>query len=226
MEKICRKTELRVAAAHSRPGNLRYVRQSYPTDLNEVEWSRLKACLHAAGPRAGRPRVHGLREILDAIFYVVRSGCAWRMLPHDFPPWQTAYYHLRRFRSKGLWWLILKMLRSEVRRRVGKAPQPSAAIIDSQSVKTTEESAAASGYDAHKRVKGRKRNLLVDTLGLPLAIYVAPASTQDREGARRLLSGLSPLLPGLKRIWVDGVYGGEDLAAGDRRPNAHQEPPG
>lgn len=80
-------------------------------------------------------------------------------------------------------------------------------------MKTTEESAATSGYDAHKRVKGRKRNLLVDTLGLPLAVYVAPARTQDREGARRLLSGLSPLLPGLKRICADGAYGGEDLAA-------------
>lgn len=88
----------------------------------------------------------------------------------------------------------------------------SAAVIDSQSVKTTEESAATSGYDAHKRVKGRKRNLLVDTLGLPLAVYVAPASMQDREGARRLLSGLSPALPRLKRIWADGAYGGEDLA--------------
>ncbi|MDQ4126861.1 MAG: IS5 family transposase [Actinomycetota bacterium] len=203
--------------AHPAPRALYGARRSYPTDLSDAEWSCLKACLQAARPRTGRPRVHDLREVLDAIFYDVRSGCAWRVLPHDIPPWQTAYYQLRGFRSKGLCWLILKMLRSEVRQRVGKVPQPSAAVIDSQSAKTTEESAATSGYDAHKRVKGRKRNLLVDTLGLPLAVYVAPASMQDREVARRLLSGLAPLLPRLKRIWADGAYGGEDLATWCKR---------
>lgn len=124
MRKTRRNTGLRVAAAHPGARDLHGTRRSYPTDLSDAEWSRLKTCLHPAGPRAARPRVHGLREVLDAIFYVVRSGCAWRMLPHDFPPWQTAYYHLRRFRSKGLWWLILKTLRSEVRQRAGKASQP------------------------------------------------------------------------------------------------------
>jgi putative transposase len=153
-----------------------------------------------------------LREVLDAIFYVVKSGCHWRLLPHDFPPWSTVYYHFRRFRLSGLWFLILKALRAAERKRVGKAPQPSAAIMDSQSVKTVEESAHPSGYDAHKNVKGRKRHLLVDTLGLPLSLYVTPANVQDRVGARSLLVGLNPLVPRLKKIWADGAYTGKKLA--------------
>jgi putative transposase len=112
----------------------------------------------------------------------------------------------------GLWYLILKVLRSAERKRVGKDPQPTAAIMDSQSVKTTEESAHPSGYDAHKNVKGRKRHLLVDTLGLLLSVYVSPADVQDRGGAQGLLAGLKPLLPLLKKIWADGAYTGEKLA--------------
>src|SRR3712207_6718037 len=108
-----------------------------------------------------RPRVHGLREIFDAIFYVVRSGCAWRLLPGDFAPWQTVYYHFRRLRLDGLWHLILKALRKTTRRQAGKHPEPSAAIIDAQSIKTTVESARYSGYDGHKKVKGRKRHLQI-----------------------------------------------------------------
>jgi putative transposase len=98
--------------------------------------------------------------VIDAIFYVVRSGCHWRLLPHDFPPWSTVYYHFRRFRSNGLWSFILKGLHAAERKRVGKDPQPTAAIMDSQSVKNVEESAYPSGYDAHKNLKGRKRHLL------------------------------------------------------------------
>jgi putative transposase len=112
----------------------------------------------------------------------------------------------------GLWYLILKVLRSAERKRVGRDPQPTAAIMDSQSVKTTEESAHPSGYDAHKNVKGRKRHLLVDTLGLLLSVYVSPADVQDRGGAQGLLAGLKPLLPQLKKIWADGAYTGEKLA--------------
>jgi putative transposase len=153
-----------------------------------------------------------LRDVLDAIFYIVRSGCAWRLLPHDFPPWSTVYYHFRRFRLSGLWSLILKVLRAAARKRVGKDPQPTAVIIDSQSVKTVEESAYPSGYDAHKNLKGRKRHLLVDTLGLPLSVYVTSADVQDRVGAHCLLAGLKALLPRLKKIWADGAYTGEKLA--------------
>ena len=187
------------------------MRKTYPTDLSDAEWRRLQAYL--PNPKSEvRPRTHSLRDVLDAIFYVLKSGCHWRLLPHDFPPWSTVYYHFRRFRLNGLWSLILKELRAAERMRVGKDLQPTAAIVDSQSVKTTEESACPSGYDAHKNVKGRKRHLLVDTLGLPLSVYVTSADVQDRVGARRLLAGLKPFVPRLKKIWADGAYTGEKLA--------------
>src|SRR5215216_208401 len=187
------------------------MRKPYSTDLSDAQWSRLQPYLPT--PKAqGRPRTHSLRDVLDAIFYVLKSGCHWRLMPHDFPPWSTVYCHFRRFRSNGLWSLMLKVLHTAGRKRVGKDPQPTAAIMDSQSVKTVEESAHPSGYDAHKNIKGRKRHLLVDTLGLPLSVYVTPADVQDRAGARLLLAGLKPLLPRLKKIWADGAYSGEDLA--------------
>ena len=157
-------------------------------------------------------RAHALRDVFDAIFYVLRSGCPWRMLPGDFPPWSTVYYHFRRFRLSGLWHRIFAILRVAERKRVGKYPGASTAILDSQSMKTTEEGAAPNGYDAHKNLKGRKRHLLVDTLGLPLSVYVTPADVQDRAGARLLLAGLGPLVPRLKKIWVDGAYSGKELA--------------
>jgi putative transposase len=175
------------------------MRKPYPTDLSDAEWTRLRSYLPSLKAES-RLRTHSLRDVLDAIFYIVRSGCAWRLLPHDFPPWSTVYYHFRRFQLSGLWSLILKVVRADERKRVGKDPQPTAAIIDSQSVKTVGESAHPSGYDAHKNVKGRKRHLLVDTLGLPLSIHVTPADVQDRVGAHLLLAGLGPLVPRLKKI--------------------------
>jgi putative transposase len=187
------------------------MRKTYPTDLSDAQWTRLQSYLPI--PKAeGRPRTHSLRDVLDAIFYVLKSGCHWRLLPHEFPPWSTVYYHFRRFRLNGLWHLILKELHAAERKRVGKDPQPTAAIVDSQSVKTTEESAHPSGYDAHKNLKGRKRHLLVDTLGLPLSVYVTSADVQDRVGAQCLLAGLKPFVPRLKKIWADGAYTGEKLA--------------
>src|SRR5947209_2677059 len=186
------------------------MRKSYPTDLSDTEWTRLRSYLPA--PKAqGRPRTHSLRDVFDAIFYVLKSGCHWRLLPHDFPPWSTVYYHFRKLRLSGAWCLIYRALRSAERDRIGKNPDPSAAIMDSQSVKTTEEGARSHGYDAHKNIKGRKRHLLVDTLGLPLSVYVTPANVQDRVGARLLLAGLNPLVPRLKKIWADEAYSGEEL---------------
>ena len=187
------------------------MRKPYPTDLSDAEWACLRSYLPT--PEAeGRPRTHSLQDILDAIFYVLKSGCHWRLLPHDFPPWSTVYYHFRRFRLNGLWSLILKALHTAERNRAGKDHQPTAAIMDSQSVKTVEESAHPSGYDAHKNIKGRKRHLLVDTLGLPLSVYLTSADVQDRVGARCLLAGLKPFVPRLKKIWADGAYAGEKLA--------------
>src|SRR5919199_5669832 len=187
------------------------MRKTYPTDLSDAQWTHLRSYLPT--PKAqGRPRAYSLRDIFDAIFYVLKSGCPWRLLPHDLPPWSTVYYHFRRFRLSGLWHRLFKVLHAAQRKRVGKDPQPTVAIIDSQSVKTVEESAHPSGYDAHKNVKGRKRHLLVDALGLPLSVYVTSADAQDRVGAQRLLAGLKPLLPRLKKIWADGAYRGEKLA--------------
>jgi len=187
------------------------MRKPYPTDLSDAQWIRLRSYLPTLKAQ-GRPRIYSLRDVLDAIFYVLKSGCHWRLLPHDFPPWSTVYYHFRRFRLNGLWSLIRKVLHAAERKRAGKNPQPTVAIIDSQSVKTVEESAHLSGYDAHKNVKGRKRHLLVDTLGLPLSIYVTSADVQDRVGAQCLLAGIKVVLPRLQKIWADGAYTGEKLA--------------
>src|ERR687898_3080909 len=188
------------------------MRKNYATDLSDKEWAYL--CRHLPEmPKDVKMRVHALRDILDAIFYVLKSGCPWRLMPGDFPPWQTVFYHFRQFRLSGMWHRIFKILRAAQRARMGRAPDASAAILDAQSVKTVEESARISGYDAHKNVKGRKRHLLVDTLGLPLSVYVSPADVQDRGGAQCLLAGLKPFVPHLKKIWADGAYTGERLAS-------------
>jgi transposase len=196
------------------------MRKSYATDLSDSEWAFLCDSLPEL-PKRVKTRAHSLRAIFDAIFYVLKTGCHWRLLPHDFPPWQTVFYHFRRFRLSGMWHRIFTILRAAERKRAGKDPDASAAIMDSQSIKTTEEcrkpkpgvyDAQGNGYDAHKNVKGRKRHLLVDTLGLPLSIYVSPADVQDRVGARLLLAGLKPLVPRLRKIWADGAYSGEPLA--------------
>lgn len=164
------------------------MRKKYPSDLSDAEWNSLREYLPT--PKAqGRPRTHPLRDVLDAIFYVLKTGCQWRFLPHDFPPWSSVYYHFRRFRLSGLCSVILKVLREAERKRVGKDPQPTAAIMDSQSVKTTEESAHPSGYDAHKNVKGRKRHLLVDTLGLLLSVYVKVQPTYKTGVGREVFFG-------------------------------------
>jgi putative transposase len=167
---------------------LRGMSTTYPSDLTDTEWACVQRYLLPTSIR-GRPRTHQLRRILDAIFYVLRTGCAWRYLPSNFPPWQTVFYHFRRFRLRGVWHLLYTALHRAERERMGRNPDPSAAILDSQSVKTVEESAHIRGYDAHKCVKGRKRHLLVDTLALPIAWYVAPADMSDPAGARKLLGG-------------------------------------
>jgi putative transposase len=184
---------------------------TYPSDLSDAEWDRVQRYLPPLSTR-GRPRTHTLRRILDAIFYIVRSGCAWRYLPANFPPWQTVFYHFRRFRLRGIWHLLYSALHRAERERVGRRPDSSAAILDSQSVKTVEESARICGYGAHKGVKGRKRHLLVDTLGLPIACYVTPADAHNTVGARKVLGGLAYFVPRLKRIWADAAYRGKQLA--------------
>jgi putative transposase len=186
-------------------------RSPYPTDLTDEEWAVLEP-LAAWSARRGRPRTWPVRRVWDVVFYVLRSGCAWRLLPRDFPPWETVFYHFRRWRLAGLWHRLHEALREATRRKEDRHPDASAAVMDSQSVRMTEESGGISGYDAAKGVKGRKRHLLVDTTGLVLSSFVTPAGTQDRDGACRLLAGLKPREPRLARIWADGAYSGRALA--------------
>jgi len=150
--------------------------------------------------------------VFDALFYLLRTGCPWRYLPKNYPPWQTVYDHFKQFCRTGFWTLLYRALREAERRRVGRDPNPTAAIMDAQSVKTVAESGRIRGYDAHKCVKGRQRDLLVDTLGLPLSLSVTPANVHDTFGAQCLLAGLKYVVPRLIKIWADQAYQGHKLA--------------
>lgn len=155
--------------------------------------------------RGGRPRVYPTRRVIDAILYVLRTGCAWRMVPHDLVPWDVAYRWFTHWTAAGVWHHIHEELRDRVREADGRDPDPTAAVLDAQSVKSA-EGGEEIGYDAGKRVRGRKRHLLVDTNGLVLKTVVHSASIQDRHGAKRVLAGLSRLFPSIGLVWVDGGY--------------------
>ncbi len=182
-------------------------RQRYPTDLTDAEWRALEP--HVPAPKAvGRPRRHTVREILNAIFYILRSGCTWRLLPRDLPPWKTVYHYFRLWRVQGLWERLHAELHIAVRVQGGRDPEPSAAIIDSQSVKTSLVGGPR-GYDGGKKINGRKRHLLVDTQGLIIRALVHPADLADRDGAKLLLAPLKSQLPRLQHIWADSAYAGK-----------------
>ncbi len=183
----------------------------YPTDLTARQWDLVEPLLPDPPPGpAGRPPSHDKREIVNAILYHVRAGGAWRMLPRDLPPWQTVYGYFRDWRADGTLDRLHDALRERVRtKKEGRRPEPSAGIVDSQSVKGADTVPFASrGFDAGKRVNGRKRHIVVDTIGLLLVIAVTAASVQDRDGARPALAALNGAFPALGLIWADGGYAG------------------
>lgn len=184
-------------------------RKPYPTDISDTEWDLIKSMILAERKRKrGKKREVNMREVVNAIFYILRAGCSWRMMPDDLPAWQTVYSYFQRWQRKGLWQKIHSALRSQLRKIQGTDVEPSAGIIDSQTVKTTEKGGVR-GYDAAKKINGRKRHILVDTIGLILMVVVHAASIQDRDGAKLVFNKIYNSFPKLHLIWADAAYGGK-----------------
>src|SRR5665811_18748 len=184
---------------------------SYPSDLTDDQWA-LIAPMVAVKP-IGRPAKHPRRRVVDAILYVVRTGCSWRQLPHDFPPWDTVYWYFKRWNAEGTTDRIHNALRDAVRDAVGRDPMASAGIVDAQSVKGADTVGASSrGYDAGKKTNGRKRHIVTDTLGLLVVVLVTAASVQDRDGGRLVLNRARMAMPSIVLVWADGGYAGKLVA--------------
>jgi transposase len=181
----------------------------YASDTTASEWALIEPHLPASAD-CGRPRKTNMRDVVNAIFYIAQSGCQWRLLPKDFPPYSTVQRYFYAWRDNGVWQTINHVLLMDVREAAGRNASPSAGVIDSQSVKTT-ESGGPRGYDAGKKIKGRKRHLLTDTIGLPVAMIVHPADVQDRDGAPDLLASVRDAFPWLRHVFADGGYAGDKL---------------
>lgn len=181
--------------------------QLYPTDLTDSQWTIIQEIIPPA-KSGGRPRSLEMRQVINAILYIVVGGVQWRMLPKAYPKWQSVYSYFRRWRDDGTWQRIHDTLRARVRRRRGRHKHPTAGCLDSQTVKVGTTPNGVRGFDGGKRTVGRKRHILVDTQGLLLAVLVTTASVQDRDGARVLLGRLVGSCKKLRRIWVDGGYRG------------------
>ncbi|WP_329394422.1 IS5 family transposase [Streptomyces lydicus] len=189
-------------------------RRPYPSDLSDVRWELIEPVLAAwrfeRRGRAldfGRPPEHDLREIMNAILYVDRTGVQWRYLPHDFPHWNTVYGYFAKWQQEGVFAQLNGLLRRLLRQKEGRDAEPSACVIDAQSVKTATSVAASSqGTDAGKKIVGRKRSIVTDTIGLLVAVLVTAASVQDSVAGTQLLDQVATRHPGIRKVWVDGGY--------------------
>lgn len=181
------------------------------TDLTDAEWA-LVADLFERDGRRGAPALYERRQMVNACCYALRTGCPWRLLPKTFPPWQAVYKAFSRWAAAGVFEALHDRLRQQWRDRVGKAPEPTAAIIDAQSTRSTAQG-GNTGFDAGKKVKGRKRHLVVDTLGLLLALTITAASVQDRDAAAAVVAQACAKVPGLQKLYADSAYGGKSAQA-------------
>lgn len=181
----------------------------YETELTDGQWQYLQPMLPKS-KKHGRPPADR-RSVINGILYVLKGGIPWRLLPKSFPPWQTVYHVFRAWSLAGIWAALNDALRTCARAAAGRKTQPSAAILDSQSVKSDGHGGAV-GYDAGKKIKGRKRHLLVDTLGLLLGVVVTPADCPERDGGQQVLQRVGAWFTRWRKLWVDGGYTGEPFA--------------
>lgn len=185
-------------------------REAYPSDVTDAEWKILEPLIPAIAEEAENV-IYERREIVNGILYVLRSGCPWRLMPHDLPAWGTVYWYFRIWRREGIWNQALESLRKQMRKAQGRDEEPSAAVIDSQSIKTSAVRGSEKGFDMGKNIWGRKRHALVDTQGNLMEVKVTAASDSDLAGGKKLLEPLHGRFPRLQLLWGDSHYGGKLL---------------
>ncbi|WP_353273268.1 IS5 family transposase [Wolbachia endosymbiont (group A) of Nomada ferruginata] len=186
------------------------MRKKYPTDLSKREWARIEKHFRVSYKKGGRPPKYSKCEIVNAILYILRTGCQWRYLPHDFPPWKAVHEQFRRWKKQGIFEKMNYDITKYSRSKMGRNEEPSACIVDSQSVKTTEKGGSKVMMGA-KKVKGRKRHIITDTQGFVLGCYVGAASENDRDGVKMALDDMKEKYSNIKKMWADMGYQGKYL---------------